>query len=265
MMPREAPSHDHQWWKNLHMSDLTETRVMGWRESVVGFVAAVFGIMLATLPASAQDAQRPVLNWDNAYIGFGVGPIIPLDASARLSGTLNGSGKLKFNPAAVLGPFVGYKFTDQVAAEAEVDWSLFDPRTLSGSFSGPGGAFSEIPLNGYLNTVTGLVNGFYRPLGDEARFSPYLGGGLGFATLLWSATSRPNGTIPLAVKGNSTNLAADAMVGLDYRITNKISLGGRYRFLWINANGDSLSGNGVVLTHGDALINEFMATGTYRF
>lgn len=215
--------------------------------------------------AMAQDQPRAMILSDRLYVGLAVGPIIPEDVNVGLSGAITGSGKLLFNPAGFIGGFVGYNASDRLAAEFEIGWSLYDPYSLSGSFVGPGGPFVGLALDGNFDTVLGLANLLYRPLGDQGRFVPYIGAGLGFAAIDWSVTNRPGSTIALNVSGSALDFAADATLGFDYRLTDRIALGGRYRYVWINSDGGSLTGGGVFLTHGDAQAHLLTATARYRF
>jgi opacity protein-like surface antigen len=231
------------------------------RITLLASIALVFG------PGAvlAQDQSRAPLAGDRLYVGVSVGPIIPEDVSARLSGAITGSGKLIFNPAGWFGGFVGYNVSDRLAAEFELGWSLYDPYSLSGSFVGPGGPFVGLAVDGNFDSVLGLANVIYRPLGDKGRLVPYLGAGVGFNDRSWSVSSRPGSTIALNVRGSAVDFVADATAGLDYRLTDHITLGGRYRFLWINSSGGGLAGDGVVLAHGDAQAHLLTATARYRF
>ncbi len=233
------------------------------RTLYLAMALAALGIPAAT---SAQEAPRPTLDLGNLYLGVGVGPIVPQDMSAQLSGAISGSGKLSFNASGFLEGVAGYHVNEHIALEADIGWTLYDPFQLSGSFSKGGTALpSTFLLNGDFNNIVALANVLYRPLGGGTGWAPYLGGGIGLADLDWSLTTRPGAAVPLGVSGHAVDLALDAEAGLDYAITDAFSVGGRYRFLWINSGGGSLAGGGVVLVHGDALAHSFLATGTYRF
>jgi opacity protein-like surface antigen len=229
-----------------------------------GFLA-FFCLVIASGAARAQDQSRAMIATDRLYAGLAVGPIWSQDVSVQLTGAITGSGRLLFNPAGLIGGFAGYNVNDRLAAEFEADWSLYDPFSLSGSFVGPGGRFSGLALDGDFNTVLGMGSVVYRPLGKRGRFIPYVGAGIGFADLDWSITNRPGSAIALNVRGSAFDFAADARLGLDYALTDHVSLGGRYRLLWIDANGGTLTGGGVTLTHGDVYAHIFTATASYRF
>jgi opacity protein-like surface antigen len=220
---------------------------------------------LAAGTARAQNQSRMMLTTDRLYTGIAVGPIWSQDVNVQLSGPITGSGRLLFNPAGFIGGFAGYDLSDQLALEAEVDWSLYDPFSLSGSFIGPNGRFSGLALDGDFNTILGMASLIYRPLGKSSRFVPYIGTGIGFADLDWSITNRPGSATLLSVRGTQVDFAADFRVGLNYDITTRISVGGAYRLVWMDANGGTLSGGGVTLVHGDAYAHIFTATASYRF
>jgi opacity protein-like surface antigen len=218
--------------------------------------AALFLVGLAATPAFAQ---RPL------YGGIDVGIIIPQDMKAKLSGALAGGGDISLNPAGAVAGYLGYDFSPLWSVEGEIGWSLYDPRRLSGAMTSGGTALPALPLNGDFNTVYALATALYRPAGRLSRWSPYVGGGLGFAYRDWSMTTQQSAATTLDLHGSALNLAATAVFGVDYRLTDRWSLGGRYRFLWINSDGGTLSGGGVTLTHSDAYLQLLTATITYRF
>ena len=216
-------------------------------------------VLLLALSSRAALAQGPL------YGGVDVGVIIPQDMSAHLSGAIAGSGHLSLNAAGAVAGVVGYDLGDRLSAEGALGWSLYDPSKLSGSLTGGGAALPDLALNGDFNTVLALADALYRPCGRLGRFAPYLGGGIGFAYRDWSITTQPGAAAALSLKGNALDFAADAVLGLDYAVTDRFSLGGRYRFLWIDSDGDRLGGGGVTLTHGNVYAHLLTATLTYRF
>lgn len=221
--------------------------------------ALIGGLVLVALLPQAAFAQGPL------YGGVDVGVIIPQGMSARLSGAITGNGHLSLNAAGAVAGVVGYDLTDRLSAEGELGWSLYDPSKLSGSLTSGGAALPDLALNGDFNTVFALANALYRPWGRLGRFTPYLGGGIGLAYRDWSITTQPNAAASLSLKGTAVDFAADAVLGLDYAVTPRFSLGGRYRFLWIDSDGGSVSGGGVTLTHGNTYAHLLTATLTYRF
>jgi outer membrane protein W len=222
---------------------------------------AIFCASLLALATFAQ-ASKP----SNFYIGLGIGPIIPQSVSANLNGTIVGSGTLKFNASGFVGLLIGYHFTDHLAVEGEGGWSLYDSYNLTGTFSRLGSPVpGTILLNGDMHTWLGLLNVLYRPRRQSARLAPYFGAGLGAAGLEWLVTSRPGGSIPLSLRGGSGGFAPDGIAGVEYSLTKRFSLGGRYNFVAIQSDGPTLSDGGIVLHHSKPYLHILQATGTYRF
>lgn len=230
------------------------------RSIVLVLSAAVVCIVSVPLGAFAQGAAPTKF-----YLGVGVGPIIPQSVTANLNGTIVGSGTLKFNASGFVGLLIGYRFSDHFGVEGEGGWTLYDSYSLTGTFSGSGGPLpGAIPLNGDMHTWLGLVNAVYRPRRQGARLAPYLGAGIGAAGLQWLVESRPGDTTPLRLEGGSIGLAADAMVGVEYALNKRFSLGGRYNVGRIVNDSPTISGGGIVLRHSDANIHLLQLIGTYR-
>lgn len=220
----------------------------------VGVLCTSF-VALAQVPAPAK-----------LYIGLGVGPIIPQSVSVNLNGTIAGTGTLKFNASGFVGLLVGYRLTDHFSFEGEGGWTLYDSYSLAGNFSGSAGPLpGAIPLNGDMHIWLGLLNVLFRPRQQSARVSPYFGAGFGAAGLEWLVDSRPGGSAPLSLRGGSGGFAADGIFGIDYYLTKRFALGGRYNFVAIENDGPTLSGGGIVLHHSKPYEHILQATGTYHF
>jgi opacity protein-like surface antigen len=218
-------------------------------------------VLFVVLGAFAQGTDR-----NSFYLGIGVGPIIPQSVSAKLTGTIAGSGRLKFNASGFVGLVAGYRFSDHFGMEAEGGWTLYDSYNLVGTFSGSGGPLpGAIPLNGDMHTWLGIVNFVYRPRRQSARLAPYFGSGIGAVGLEWLVNSRPGGNIILSLRGGSLSLAADAMAGVDYALSKRFSLGGRYNFVHVVNDIPTISGGGITLRHSAPEIHLLQMVGTYRF
>jgi opacity protein-like surface antigen len=218
-------------------------------------------ILVTSLAAFGKSSEP-----DKFYLGLEVGPIIPRSASSTISGSITGSGSVKFNASGFVGLLVGYRFTDHLGAEAHAGWTLYDSHDLVGTFSQSGAALpGDIPLNGDMHTWLGLVNLLYRPRRENARLSPYVGAGGGAAGLEWLIDTRPGGNIILSLRGGSLSAAVDVMGGADYALTKRFSLGGRYNFVRVIGDVPTVSGGGITLTHNAPLLHLLQMTGTYRF
>ena len=97
-------------------------------------------------------------------------------------------------------------------------------------------------------------------------FSPYIGGGIGFARTSSHINSLNDGVTTLTVDSNDskTVFAADALVGFDVPVAKGFSLGGRYQYLWINSGTTSTAG-GVTGKEGNFGANIITAQATFKF
>jgi opacity protein-like surface antigen len=225
---------------------------------------APFAILGALLFAAGAFAQTTAPG--KFYVGIGVGPIIPQSVTATLNGAIVGNGTLQFNASGFVGLVIGDRLTEHFGAEAEGGWTLYDSHDLVGTFSRSGNPLpGDIPLNGDMHTWLGLVNFLYRPRRPGARLAPYVGGGAGAAGLEWLVDSRPGGSIVLNLRGGGSSAAVDAIAGLDYRLTRRFSLGGRYNFVHVASAAPTISGGGITVTHSTPEIHLLQMVGSYRF
>jgi opacity protein-like surface antigen len=227
---------------------------------VLRFIAIVCILFVA--PGAFAQGTEP----DKFYIGIGVGPIIPQSVSANLTGAIVGNGTLKFNASGFVGLVIGYRVSDHFVIEGEGGWTLYDSHDLVGTLSQSGGPLpGDIPLNGDMHTWLSLVNLVYRPRRPSARLAPYFGAGAGVAGLEWLVDSRPGGSIILSLRGGSTSLSADAMAGVEYALSKRFSLGGRYNFVHVALDIPTINGGGITLQHSAPDVHLLQMVGTYRF
>ncbi len=172
-------------------------------------------------PSAADGTQTT--NYENFYVGLGAGVVVPESTSVTISGSITGSGNVNYDDGAAVLGMVGYHFNDFVAGEGELGYSSFDYNNISGSLTAGslGTITGTIGVNGSVSTVVGLFNAIITPLGKN-KLSPYIGGGLGFASTDAKVNSlSANGTTALVNSSNSeTDLAADGIVGLNFAVTD---------------------------------------------
>lgn len=223
-------------------------------------VAVAIGTTLSTSAAQAGNLNSPAgtLNSDPCYIGLSVGAMVPNNIGFSMSGTFSGSGDMTLNTGpAVLG-MAGCHINDYLSVEEDLGYASHDWNSLNLN----GAVFG---MSGHAHSVIGLANAFIYPLA-QSHFSPYIGGGFGFVNVDSSIDYLTLGgtTIPVNSSSNETDLAADAVVGLDYSISNRVSIGGRYQFMWINS-GSTETSSGLTIKSDDFTGNLFTAQVTYRF
>ncbi len=222
-------------------------------------VAVAFALLLAVPAAQAQLAPSARLNINQVYVGASAGIIIPRDQHVTFSGGLGGSGDYSFNAGAAFTGLVGYHVNDLIAVEGELGYGSFDYDRFNGNF---GGAAVTVPVDGNATTISLLANVIATPFGRPGGFLPYVGGGIGFAN--FDSTVNALGATGFSVSNNETDFAVDFIAGFDYALDSRWSVGGRYRFLWVNTSG-SATNVGVTQNVDSFTAHVLTANATYRF
>jgi opacity protein-like surface antigen len=220
--------------------------------------ALALAVMLWAQEAHAQAPRYGAVNIGNAYVGVSGGVIIPDKLHGNFSGAVVGSGDLSFKTGAIGTGFVGYHFDPYFAAELEAGYASFDEDNFSGSLNGISGS---TPISGKLNTVIGFGNLIVTPFG-RSGFAPYIGVGPG--VVYFDQTVNSIGGIPVNTSSKETDFAANAIVGFEAALTNQLSLGARYRFIWANTSTNTTSG-GVTTKQDDFTAHVVTANLTFHF
>lgn len=222
-------------------------------------------VLSILVPCSAQaDAT---FNSGSAYGGIGGGIVIPQNTNISVSGAITGAGQIHYKDGAGITGSLGYHFNDYFAGEAQIGYSRVNYNHVSGTLSaGTFGSFSgNLGIDGHASAFTGLLNGIVTPF-HNLSFSPYIGGGIGFARTSSHINSLNDGVTTLTVDSSDskTDFAADALVGFDVPVAKGFSLGGRYQYLWINSGTTSTDG-GVTGKEGNFGANVITAQATFKF
>src|SRR6185437_972054 len=197
------------------------------------FAIALGGLLLA----GEAHAQSAMMYSGRGYFGVSAGAIIPQDVHTTVSGADSASLDLSFKTGAAFTGFVGYHVNPQLALEAELGYATADSDSVSGTINGVSGS---VTVGGHLNPVLGFGNVLWKPLGYRG-ISPYLGAGVGFANIDSSVDSIA-GTAVAGTSNNETDLAAQFIAGIDFPIGDRFSIGGRYRFVWVNSGATATDG-----------------------
>lgn len=227
----------------------------------------------AITSAHAQAVALP----SGLYAGVDAGAIIPQSISWHASGTSNGvtvvgSGDLNFDPGAAAGIFVGYRFSPWWAIEGNFEYaglelhSLTGSGTVSGSVSA-GGSFT-LGLKGHIDTYSNLFNVLFYPYANQGFYgiTPYIGGGVGFSNIQTTLDSISAGGVTANVNASDseTDFAANGIIGFDVGVMPNLTIGARYRLLYVNV-GSAISGGGIVASNGDFIGHVLTANATWHF
>jgi opacity protein-like surface antigen len=237
-------------------------------------IAALFAAGLAGAASAQTSAPAPAYgtaSFGNVYVGLATGAVVPDDVHQTLTGSVaglpvSGAGNFSFKPGFMIDALLGYRYNDYLAAEADLGYAQYDDDQINGQISLGPLVEHRATVDGSAETWTGFANAIVTPLG-RSRFTPYIGGGLGFSAYdakLNSISSATFGTVAVNSTTSDAVLAVDAIVGFDYAVTEAFLLGARYRFLWTDSSRTSTSG-GLTGTEDDALFQIFSLTATYRF
>ncbi len=221
--------------------------------------AVVFAMLLSAHTAQAQLGPSARMNIGQVYVGASAGIIIPSDLHVNFSGDLTGSGDYSFSAGPAFTGLVGYHVNDLIAVEGEFGYGGFDYDRFDGSF---GGTAVTVPASGSVTTVSLLANVIATPFGRPGGFLPYVGGGIGFAN--FDSTINALGATGFNVSSSETDFAANFIAGFDYALDSRWSVGGRYRFLWVNTS-SSATNVGVTQSVDNFTAHILTANATYRF
>ncbi len=169
------------------------------------WLLALLGLWAAPGIAVAQG--------NGIYVGLGGGAILPLDSD--ISGTgISTSADLDAGWRGI--GIVGYRFASGIRTEFEPGYRAADVDSLTGSSAG----------SGEVGVVSAMGNAVYA-FGNESSFTPYLGLGIGLAAVEFDDLQPVGGSV---LDDSDTVIAYQGIVGLDYRLSERVQLFTDYRY-----------------------------------
>lgn len=188
------------------------------------YLIAIITLAIFTVPSlDAAAADRP----GPYFTGF-LGASFAQDATVTFNdfSTAPSDDKVTFDPGVYLGGTGGYDF-GFLRLEGELSYRNAELDTVT--FSN-GERFRNV--DGNLGVFATMFNVFF-DLQNPSRVTPYLGGGIGFATLLLSDTNGFGNTLGyqrLYDESDDTVFAYQLGAGVDVAINNRFSLDLGYRY-----------------------------------
>ena len=190
-----------------------------------------FAFLFASLALPAVCVANPGVPgaYSSGFIGVSAPASIDTP-STNFDSNASFSDRVKLDPGINIGGTGGYDF-GLLRLEGELSYkystikSITD-QTTNTPFKNP---------KGNLGVLAFMFNGFV-DLHNESRITPYVGGGVGFATLNLSDTygSESTGSTAKRVRlygaGNDTVFAYQAGAGLDIALNRRLSLDIGYRY-----------------------------------
>jgi len=211
--------------------------------------------------------------------GFGTQPGVNVTGTPFGSGTaLHGVGfqdgwlSQDFLPSFTGGVGVGYVWGPSFRTDFTVDiHSIMTTKYNGSQLYSDGIANQELVVHDktrFMSTIL-MMNGYY-DFRTGTAFTPYVGGGLGFAVnqLTRSDTSTDGGTTgagEFSDRATRINFAGAAMTGITYDINSIVSLDVGYRYLFIGGSDVSLRIHGLDSDLSVGNINEQQVRVGLRF
>jgi opacity protein-like surface antigen len=187
-------------------------------------VIAVLALLAVPMVASTASA-RP-----GPYVSGFLGINVNQDADVSSTDFVTGrsfNDQVEFDPNIDIGGTAGYDF-GTVRLEGELTYKHAGIKSITSRTGGFG--FSNV--DGDLGAFAMLFNGFF-DLNNHSRLTPYLGGGIGFATLHLSDTTGIDSSgrnVLLYGAGSDTVFAYQVGTGVEIAINRQFSLDVGYRY-----------------------------------
>ncbi len=202
--------------------------------------------------------------------GFGADP------SVTATGTPYGGGTLglnaftltkSFEPSFTGGVGVGYVWGPNFRTDLTVDLhSIFEAK-FNGTATYAGGSVTVQDKSKWMSTIL-LANAYY-DFRTGTPFTPYLGGGVGFAVNQLTRDSNASdtlaGTTSFGGRSTQVQFAAAAMAGLTYEMSSVVALDVNYRFLYVGGPDVDLTINNVPTGMAIGSLNEHQIRAGLRF
>ena len=194
------------------------------------------------LPAASQAMPMRPAPYFSGFLGVAV----PKDTDVTLNNT--GSGvtfdqRIGLDPGIYFGGAGGFDF-GFIRLEGEFSYKQSNIKSITDK----SGADQFRDVDGKLSLMAFLFNAFF-DFHNYSPVTPYMGGGIGFATLHMGntfATNNANQTFLMYPQDDDTVFAYQVGTGLDIALTRRYSLDVGYRYF----NTDTASFSGHQLTAG---------------
>ena len=189
-----------------------------------GYVALAAGVACVAFAsaASATDLSVPApINPDRFYVSFHGGYVFSSVTNDRTTPATVDSiayGAPGYRVGGAFGKEIGSNF----ALEGELSYAS---SAIASAVTT--GGIPIAPVSGSGSMLTGMINGYLA--GDMGAFRPYIGAGIGAGYFTANNIKASAATL----NGSTTGFAAQFLAGVDFAVAENISLGGRYRYLYV--------------------------------
>lgn len=192
-------------------------------------------------PYYAVPAPRPVYYGpppSRGYFAATGGGFFPNNATVSGSGTIggvpvSGSGRANFSDGWIATGLIGLQANPFLSFEIEGGYTHFKATSGRGTLTFPDGTTTNGAVSGSANAILGFGNIIIWPLGADAPFAPYIGGGGGVAAFQGDITV---GNLSFSSSGRKTEPAAAVIAGIDFGGPGPFRIGVRYKYIWVGVS-----------------------------
>ena len=206
------------------------------------YLIAIATLLIFSIPSlSSAAAERP-----GPYVSGFLGTSFARDTTVNSDDAISGasfSDQVTFNPGVYVGGTGGYDF-GFLRLEGELSYRHAGIDKVTSNLTGE--RFRNV--DGDVGVFATMFNAYF-DMHNPSRVTPYVGGGIGFATVHISNTNgigNIQGYTPLYDESNDTVFASQIGAGLDIAINSRYSLDIGYRYFVTekaNLDGDIISSN----------------------
>jgi opacity protein-like surface antigen len=207
---------------------------------VIAALTTLTTLTTLTIPAICPAASARPEAYMSGFLGFNVNPDASVASTDFVPPPEDFNDWVEFDPNINIGGTAGYDF-GIVRLEGELSYK----HAGIGSVTSQSDGFRFHNVNGSIGALAMMFNGFF-DLHNNSRFTPYLGGGIGFAALHLSDTTGIDTRggaaqrITLYGAGDDTVFAYQVGTGVEIALNRQCSLDIGYRyFVTDSANFDS--------------------------
>ena len=194
----------------------------------------------ADLLIEAPAPVAPVLSAGGLYVSAFGGAAILDDVD--YTGSNGATGETYFDNGYNLDAAIGYDFGNGLSVETQLGY-LNAAQTGGTYVNSP--INTDVPVTGTGSVLYGMVNAWYSV--DLGGITPFIGGGLGVASVTLDSTYTGLLFAPSTFKDSATTYAAQIGGGVAVAVTDNLDLVGRYRY-FATGDFDVVDGQGTTLT-----------------
>jgi opacity protein-like surface antigen len=205
------------------------------------------GLLLAS---HAQAAQMALGASSGFYGAANVRGNFIDNADLKQVGSSTG-GKIRFDPGAGFGVRGGFRFCDWFSLEGETGFTGNSVKSMTGA--SVDADFLQVPF---------MANALFS-FPNTLNLFPYAGVGIGGTASIFDADHITVGTTTAVGSESATSFSYQFFAGVEYRITERISVGGYYNYRVVD--GPKWDRSSFLIQTGDIRNHSIGVNATFRF